>query len=185
MGGGGGAANQAIRQVWNFTALVLDAYGASAQSLVGYFLGAKDRDQARRVAFVACAWGFGTGLVLTVGMWLGRSAVAQLLVPARARDVFLRPWMVASTCQPLNALSFATDGIHWGASDYPYLRNAMVLATLVGGIGISLVDEGAPGALNLIWIVTGCWIVVRTVLGVGRIWFGIGSGPLAKKRDRV
>jgi MATE family multidrug resistance protein len=35
-----GAAHQAIRQVWIFTALFMDAWALSAQSLVGYFTGA-------------------------------------------------------------------------------------------------------------------------------------------------
>ena len=50
IGADAGAAHQAIRQVWLLTALVLDAYAATAQSLVAYFLGANHVQLARRVA---------------------------------------------------------------------------------------------------------------------------------------
>ena len=42
-----GAAHQVIRQVWLLTALALDAFATSAQSLVGYFVGAGRLRQAR------------------------------------------------------------------------------------------------------------------------------------------
>ncbi len=52
-GAASGAAHQAIRQVWLLSALALDALAMSAQSLVGYFLGAGSVAGARRVAAVA------------------------------------------------------------------------------------------------------------------------------------
>jgi MATE family multidrug resistance protein len=37
-----GAAHQAIRHVWMVMAYLLDAFAHSAQSLIGFFLGARD-----------------------------------------------------------------------------------------------------------------------------------------------
>jgi len=173
-----GAAHQAVRQVWIFTALVLDAYAATAQSLVGYFLGAARLELARRASRVASLWALGTGAGLALVMVAGEDAVALLLVPESARQVFGAAWIAAALAQPLNALSFATDGILWGARDYRYLRNAMFAAT---GIGIALLfalDLGAPGALARIWVITAVWIALRTAFGIGRIWPGIGRSPL-------
>ena len=175
-----GAAHQAIRQIWVLTALLLDAYAATAQSLVGYFLGAKRLDLSRRVAFVACAWSVGTGVLLTLGMWAGEGLVARLLVPPGARGVFTAAWLAAAIFQPLNAISFATDGIHWGSGDYRYLRNAMLAATATGAAGLLLLNEASPGALTGVWLVTGLWIGVRTLLGLLRIWPGIGASPFRK-----
>lgn len=178
-----GAAHQAIRQVWLFTALLLDAYAATAQSLVGYFFGAGRVDQARRVARVACLWSLGTGFTLTLAMWLGERAVAGLLIPDSARGIFAAAWIVCALTQPLNALSFATDGIHWGTRDYAYLRNAMVAATGAGALAIYLLDERASGALTWVWIITGAWVGIRAFFGVARIWPGIGSSPFSTGRD--
>jgi MATE family multidrug resistance protein len=174
-----GAAHQAIRQVWLFTALLLDAFAATAQSLVGYFRGARLPEPMRRVAFVACAWSLGTGVLLAAAMWLGQDAVARLLVPAVAQSLFFTPWLVAAAMQPLNALSFATDGIHWGTSDYRFLRNAMMLATGVGTVALFLLDDTVAGSLTQVWVVIAGWILVRAILGVARIWPGIGNSPFA------
>jgi len=177
-----GAAHQAIRQVWVFTALFLDAYAATAQSLVAYFLGAGRHVLARRAAGVALAWSVATGALLAAAMWGLSGPTARLLVPESARAVFATAWLAAAVAQPLNAVSFATDGILWGAHDYRYLRNAMFTATALGVIALFALDLAAPDALTSIWIVTGGWITVRSVFGVGRIWPGFGRSPL-RNRD--
>lgn len=180
IGAEAGAAHQAIRQVWIFTALFLDAFAITAQSLVAYFMGAQDLRQARHVAWIACQWSLGAGVVLGLGMWLGQDAVAALLVPPEAWAVFGPAWLVVALMQPLNALPFATDGIHWGTGDFRYLRNVVVAATVVGAIGIYLIDEANPQALTYVWLVTVLWIAVRALFGVLRIWPGIGKGPLKR-----
>ena len=174
-----GAAHQAIRQVWLLSALMLDAFAATAQSLVGYFLGARRVDMARRVAAVSCFWGLGTGMLIAAAMLAGEGAVARALVPLDAREAFAAAWLAAALFMPLNALSFATDGIHWGTSDYRFLRNAMATATLAGAVGLLFIDPASSRALTMVWIMTGVWIFIRTVLGMGRIWPGIGDSPLA------
>ncbi len=80
--------------------------------------------------------------------------------------------------QPINALAFATDGIHWGTGDFRFLRNVMVSATTFGAIAIYLLDETASSALTWIWLITVCWITIRAGFGVMRIWPGIGKSPL-------
>jgi len=178
IGADAGAAHQAMRQIWVFTALLLDAYAATAQSLVSYFLGAARVQIARRVAAVACAWGLGTGLMLTAAMLAGQGAVELLLVPAEAQRVFATAWLPAALAQPLNALSFVTDGIHWGTGDYRYLRNAMLLATGLGLLGLLSLPANSPQALAAVWVVTGGWIAIRCAFGMARVWPGIGRSPL-------
>jgi MATE family multidrug resistance protein len=173
-----GAAHQAVRQVWIFTALFLDAFALTGQSLVGYFIGARSLEQARRVAKVVCIWSLGCGVALGMGMWAGRNLVAELLAPAAAIAVFFPAWSVAALFQPLNALSFATDGIHWGTGDFRFLRNAVMVATTVGIGGLFLIDLDDPGALTWVWLVTGLWIFIRAFFGISRIWPGLGNSPL-------
>jgi len=172
-----GAAHQAVRQVWIFTALFLDAFAITGQSLVGYFIGAASMAQARRVAVVVCAWSLGTGVVLGLGMWAGTPLFVRLLVPPEAVAVFTVPWLIAAFTQPINALSFATDGLHWGTGDFRYLRNAVAVATAAGALAVYLLDESRPDALALVWVFTGGWITIRAVFGLIRIWPGFGRTP--------
>ncbi len=172
-----GAAHQAVRQVWLLTALILDAFAATAQSLVSYFLGAGQRATARRVAAVACQWSLASGVLLAAGMLGAARLTAAALVPAGAEALFYPAWHVAALSMPVNALSFATDGIHWGSGDYRFLRNVMLLSTAAGAAGIWMLDESLAGALTRVWMVTAGWITLRAIFGMLRIWPGIGASP--------
>jgi MATE family multidrug resistance protein len=163
-----------------FTALFLDAYAITGQSLIGFFVGPGRLEQARRVARLVCAWSAATGVVLSAAMWLGQHLVIRLLLPPSAVDIFFSAWVMAVITQPINALAFATDGIHWGTGDFRFLRNVMISATIFGGIAIFLLDETVSGALTWIWLITACWITIRAVFGVMRVWPGIGQSPLKK-----
>jgi MATE family multidrug resistance protein len=173
-----GAAHQALRQMWMLLAFLLDAYASVAQSLIGYFLGAGRSELARRVAGVSVSWGLATGALVAIAMLALEPAVARLLVPADSLVVFGGAWPILALSQPLNAVSFVTDGILFGAKDYAYMRNAMALST---ALGISLlvgIDLRAPGALDSVWYVTAFWIALRAGLGWLRIWPGVGEAPL-------
>jgi MATE family multidrug resistance protein len=171
-----GAAHQVIRQVYVFTALALDAFASTVQSLVGYFVGQDSVDWAKQVVRVGMAWSLGTGIALGALMWWGRQPLIDLMVPIASINVFLPAWAISALSQPLNSLAFLTDGAHWGTGDYKFLRNAMLAATLIGVAGIWLVvEQGKLQTLYWVWIVTAVWVLVRAGFGVLRVWPGIGN----------
>ena len=177
-----GAAHQAIRQVFVFTSLALDAYASTVQSLVGYFIGRDVVDWAKKVVIAGAKWALGTGITLGTLMWFGRALVMDALVPATAFSVFLPAWAVSALSQPINAVAFLTDGAHWGTGDYRFLRNAMLVATTVGIVGIQLIDPSAPNALLWLWIAAGAWAATRAIFGWLRVSPGIGNSPFKEKR---
>ena len=173
-----GAAHQAIRQVWVFTALFLDASAITAQSLIGWFVGSGRIGDARKVAGFVCLWSTLVGAVLAATMLGGRHIVAAILVPPSALALFFPAWTAAALAQPVGALAFVTDGIHWGTGDFRYLRNVVVLATVCGALGIWMLGGGSPDRLTAIWWITGAWIAIRACFGLLRIWPAIGKSPL-------
>jgi len=181
IGPSAGAAHQAIRQFWVFTFLFLDTFAICGQSLIGYFMGSGRLADARYVAVVVCQWSIATGLFLTLLMLVGKGLFAGLLVPAAALGVFSGSWNVAAFMQPISALAFATDGIHWGTGDFRYLRNAVLVATGLGAAVLTAIDETRTEALLLVWLTTAGWIGVRAAFGVVRIWPGFGQAPLRGK----
>lgn len=174
IGADAGAAHQVIRQMWVFTALALDAFAAAVQSLVGYFIGQGSVRLARKVTRTSLSWSIGTGVLLGAVMWFGRNWVARAMVPAASFDVFLGAWLVSALCQPINALSFLSDGVHWGTGDFRFLRNVMVLASGIGIIGLWFLESSSAATLAWIWILIGIWNFTRGVFGILRIWPGIG-----------
>lgn len=157
MGAEAGAAHQVIRQVWFFSALLLDSFSNTAQSLVGYFYGSGRAAYARRVANSTMKWSLASGFVVLLAMLLTADLVKQFLVPPDAAGLFLRPWIIFALSQPVSALAFITDGIHWGTSDYRYLRNGMILATAVGISGLYAVSLDRSAPLSHVWLVTMAW----------------------------
>jgi MATE family multidrug resistance protein len=170
-----GAAHQVIRQVWIFAGLGLDALAISAQSLVGYFLGRGLVWQAKRVAVYGAAWAVGFGVVLSGTMWLFKGQVIAWIVPSAAVSVFLPAWWVAIASQPFNALAFITDGLHWGAGDFRFLRNVMLFASGLGVGGLFLINPAQPQALAWVWAMAMLWIILRAGPGVLRIWPSFGQ----------
>jgi MATE family multidrug resistance protein len=124
-----------------------------------------------------------TGLVMSVILWFGQPIVITFLVPLSAIDLFIPAWAIAALIQPVNALAFATDGIHWGTGDFRYLRNAIIIATTCGAAAIYLLDEAMAGALTWIWLITAFWIAIRALFGVIRIWPGLGNSPLKGNKE--
>lgn len=180
-----GAAHQAIRQVYMFTALALDAYAATVQSLVGYFVGGGLVSWAKRVVNVGFWWSLGTGVALGLVMWLGRDFVIGMLVPETAVSLFLPAWAISSVSQPVNSLAFLTDGVHWGTGDYRFLRNAMILATLMAVGMVWQVDTAQPNALMWVWVATILWVLIRGGLGMLRIYPGIGNSPFTHQTQQT
>jgi MATE family multidrug resistance protein len=182
LGADEGAAHHVIRQFWILSALLLDAFGAAAQSLIGFFLGAGQIRYARRAAAVACLWGVGTGVALAIVMLASSGSVAAAFLPVEVHAMFSAAWFTYALAQPANALAFVTDGIHWGTSDYRFLRNAMIASTAAGLLALYAIAPAGPDALTVIWIITAGWIAIRSVFGMARIWPGFGSSPLELPR---
>lgn len=185
MGAEAGAAHQVIRQVWFFTALVTEALATTAQSLVGYFFGSSRFESARRVAISTALWSLATGFAMLFIMLASTPIVRAAFVPDDAAAVFIAAWVIASLSQPLNALAFITDGILWGASDYRYLRNAMMMATACGLLGLQLIASDQAEAFSGVWLMTVLWIGVRAFWGVARLYPGIGDSPFRRRIART
>ena len=177
MGAEAGAAHQVIRQFWFFTALVMEAFATTAQSLIGYFCGSNQLREAKRVAATTTWWGLGVGAALGIALLLAEPLVRQGMVPPDAAAVFGAAWAVSALSMPLNALAFITDGIHKGASDYGYLRNAMIISTLCGLVGLGVIASDNAADFTKVWLVSALWIAIRSFWGVIRVFPGIGRSP--------
>lgn len=179
-----GAAHQAIRQVWMFTNLFLDASAITAQSVVGYYYGSGDFNRALLIARLVCRWSVLTGVALLGLMLTSTSYAGALLVPASGRSLFASAWTVAALLQPLAALAFVTDGIHWGTGDFTYLRNAVTAATIFSATILLSVEAAGWSSLTIIWLITGLWVLIRAGFGIFRLWPGMARSPLRQRPEK-
>ena len=173
-----GAAHQAVRQVWVFTNLFLDASAITAQSLIGYYWGTGSILDARNIAKLVSLFTVFLGLFLMLFMLATSEYAGAILVPTSSLFLFYPAWIIAAVLQPVAALAFVTDGIHWGTGDFTFLRNVVVFATLCGIIGILAMEYSGVSSLTLIWWITGAWVLIRAIFGIVRIWPGMSASPL-------
>jgi len=150
-GAAGLAAYQIAFQWWSFLAYVLDALEASAQSLVGRALGARDRVLARRTAGRILGWSLGLGTLLGVATVVLRGPITTLFTDQADIVRLVGASLVwVGLMQPLSGLAFALDGILVGAGDQRFLAGAMV-GSLVVLLGLAWAVTASDTALWGLW----------------------------------
>ncbi len=145
------AAHQVALQVWIFLALAVDAIAIAAQALIAASLGQGDNQEARLTADRMLAWALVWGGSLGLAFWLLRGALPTWFSSDPEVVLVVTSLMpfVALT-QPLNALVFVWDGIYIGAGAFRFLGGWMVVATVLGAIGLASVTTIA----DVWWVVT-------------------------------
>ncbi|XP_057516455.1 protein DETOXIFICATION 45, chloroplastic [Amaranthus tricolor] len=162
------AAHQICVQVWLAVSLLTDALAASGQALVASSMSRGDYSTVKELTNFVLKIGIVTGGALAVilgasygyfvNLFTNDSAVLQIV---KAGTLFV------SASQPLNALAFIFDGLHYGASDFPY---AACSTMLVGAIS-STVLLYAPTVIGLpgVWLGLTLFMGLRTAAGYFRI----------------
>ncbi|XP_062182325.1 protein DETOXIFICATION 45, chloroplastic-like isoform X2 [Phragmites australis] len=153
------AAHQICLQVWLAVSLLADALAVSAQALIASSYAILDYKRVQKIAMFVLQIGVISGLALAVGLYGSFGNIARLFTSDP--EVL----MVVKSCalfvcasQPVNALAFIFDGLHYGVSDFDYVAQA----TIVVGIMSSLVLLYAPSVFGL----AGVWAGLTTLMGL-------------------
>uniref|UniRef100_R7W2J2 Protein DETOXIFICATION n=1 Tax=Aegilops tauschii TaxID=37682 RepID=R7W2J2_AEGTA len=147
------AAHQICLQVWLAVSLLADALAVSAQALIASSYAILDYTRVHKVAMFALQIGLASGLALAVGLYISFGSIAKLFTND---PQILAAFVCAS--QPVNALAFIFDGLHYGISDFNYVAQA----TIVVGVISSLVLLYAPRVFGL----AGVWASLTTLMGL-------------------
>ncbi|KAL2936898.1 Protein DETOXIFICATION 45 chloroplastic [Bienertia sinuspersici] len=126
------AAHQICLQVWLAVSLLTDALAASGQALVASSLSSGDYKTVKELTNFLLKVGIvtGTTLALILGPSFGSLANFFTKDSAVLQIVKSGTWFVSAS-QPLNALAFIFDGLHYGASDFPYAAYSMMLVGVI------------------------------------------------------
>ena len=155
------AAHQIGLQLWEFTALLLDAFAIAAQSLVGAALGGADAGTARTMAWQVARWGAYAGAVLGVLYTAGWFVIPELFsssIAVQHQAHLLWPWFVGM--MPASGLVFALDGVLIGAGDVAFLRTITLIAGVLFFAPLSI------AALHWHWGIGGVWAGLTAFIGV-------------------
>ncbi|KAH7387646.1 hypothetical protein KP509_16G034400 [Ceratopteris richardii] len=168
------AAHQICMQIWLATSLLSDAIALAGQTIIASALAKGDHDLAKAAVFRTLQMGLVFGFLLFLVLSLSLSSLSTIFTNDTLVLEFLAKGIpfVAAT-QPINSIAFVFDGIHFGALDFVYAAQSMILIAVVASAFMLVV---AP-----VWGFSGIWIgltilmVLRMLAGILRI--GTASGP--------
>ncbi|BFG42440.1 hypothetical protein CerSpe_287130 [Prunus speciosa] len=168
------AAHQICIQVWLAVSLLTDAMAASGQALIASYLSKGEYKIVKEVADFVLKIGLFTGVSLSVILGLSFGSLATLFTKDPEVLVIVRSGILfVSASQPLNALAYVFDGLHFGVSDFAYAARSMMV---VGAISSAFLLY-APSILGLhgVWLGLTLFMGLRAVAGYAR--FLSKSGP--------
>lgn len=168
------AAHQICMQVWLATSLLSDAIALAGQAIIASALAKSDYDLAKAAAFRTLQMGCAFGFILSLLLGLGLSTFSKIFTtdPQVLGFLALGIPFVAAT-QPINSIAFVFDGLHFGALDFMYAAQSMILVALLAS-AFMLVAAPTWGFVG-IWV--GLTILMTLRMFAGFLRIGTASGP--------
>ncbi|KAJ0076605.1 hypothetical protein Patl1_35704 [Pistacia atlantica] len=162
------AAHQICMQVWLAVSLLTDALATSGQVLIASYISKGDFKTVREVTNIVLKIGVVTGVSLAAILGVSFGSLATLFTKdPKVLGIVRTGILFISATQPITALAFIFDGLHYGVSDFPYAACSMML---VGAISSAFLlyaprDFGLPG----VWSGLALFMALRMVAGFVRL----------------
>ncbi|XP_031280127.1 protein DETOXIFICATION 45, chloroplastic isoform X3 [Pistacia vera] len=162
------AAHQICMQVWLAVSLLTDALATSGQVLIASYISKGDFKTVREVTNFVLKIGVVTGVSLAAILGVSFGSLATLFTKdPKVLGIVRTGILFISATQPITALAFIFDGLHYGVSDFPYAACSMML---VGAISSAFLlyaprDFGLPG----VWSGLALFMALRMVAGFVRL----------------
>ncbi|KAK3010828.1 hypothetical protein RJ639_011512 [Escallonia herrerae] len=158
------AAHQICLQVWLAVSLLTDALAASCQALVANSISKRDYKAAREITHFVLKTGLVAGVSLAVVLGLSFTSLSTFFTKdIEVLEILRTGVLFVSASQPLTALAFIYDGLHYGVSDFPYAACSMML---VGAISSTFLLYAPPVfGLPGVWTGLALFMGLRAVAG--------------------
>ncbi|KAI9124216.1 hypothetical protein K1719_005516 [Acacia pycnantha] len=168
------AGHQICIQVWLSLSLLTDALALAGQALLAGDYSQGNYEQARLIVYRVLQIGLGTGVALSLILFLGFGSFSGLFsTDSEVLEIARSGLLFVAGSQPVNALAFVIDGLYYGVSDFEYASYSMLLVGLVSSVFILVAAPvlGLPG----VWTGLFLFMTLRVLAGAWRL--GSKSGP--------
>ncbi|KAK1324535.1 hypothetical protein QJS10_CPA01g00278 [Acorus calamus] len=145
------AAHQICLQVWLAVSLLSDALALSGQALIASSVSKFDYRRVKEITYFVLQTGLFTGLALAVVLSTSFGSLAELFTKdIEVLQVVRSGLLFVSASQPINALAFVFDGLHYGVSDFSYAAWSMMVVGAISSTFLLCASSGwdqnqAPG----------------------------------------
>ncbi|KAI5592525.1 hypothetical protein BDE02_04G157600 [Populus trichocarpa] len=161
------AAHQICMQIWLAVSLLTDALASSGQALIASYSSEGDHKTVKEVTKFVLKIGLVVGVSLAAILGVSFGSIATLFTKdADVLGIVRTGILFVSASQPINALAFIFDGLHYGVSDFPYAAKSMMLVGLISSAFLLYAPiTGLPG----VWSGLALFMGLRTVAGCVRL----------------
>lgn len=168
------AGHQICLQVWLAVSLLADALALAGQSLIASAFTKKDYIRVKKVALTVLQIGTVSGIVLAVILFTGFGSFAKLFTKdAAVLEVVRYGVLFVAGSQPINALAFVFDGLHYGISDFAYASYSMMIVGTVSSAFLAF----APSSLGIGGVWLGLTLFMGLRMAAGFLRLGDKNGP--------
>lgn len=159
------AANTLLMQLFTLFSYIMDGFAYAGESLVGRYIGAKDKQMLRKSVQYLLRWGIILTGAFTIAYYFWGTDILSILTNDKSVIVEAMNYMLWTILVPIAGFSaFLFDGIYIGATASKPMRNIMFLATAGFFAGYYI--------LSPIWGNNGLWISFLIFLSLrgGLMW---------------
>lgn len=165
------AVNLLLLQYMHLLSYGVDGFATAAESLVGKYYGATDKERFNKAIKYSFAWGLGLGAVYMLIFLAAGENILRLLTDIPEVIEQAQPYIWWVIAMPLiNSVAFIWDGVYIGRTATPAMRNNMLIATFLLFVPAFYLTKGHIGNHSL-------WLAM-TLFMVGR---GLGLSITAPK----
>ncbi|XP_078446857.1 MATE efflux family protein [Wolffia australiana] len=162
------AAHQICLQVWLAVSLLSDALALSAQAMIASSFAKFDYERVKGIASFVLKTGVLSGLGLAVVLGASFHSIARLFTTdVEVLRIAYSGLFFVSSSQPINALAFIFDGLHFGISDFSYAALSMMVIGVISCLALLY----APSIFGLrgVWLGLTLFMSLRTAAGFIRL----------------
>ena len=152
-----------LMQLFFIMTYTLDAFAHTAETLTGYFYGAKEAIKLRLAAIYSAIWGGG----LAVIQGFGYLALGTLFVSLMTESIEIQStshtYMLWIALAPILCVgAFLLDGIFIGTTHIKEMRNAMMASTAIWAVVLALTFSSYQ--YHAVWFCMNLFMLTRTIL---------------------
>ena len=157
------SANTLLMQFFTLFTYCMDGFAYAGESLVGKYVGARNRGMMRKAIRHLFAWGFALSIVFVAVYALFGEGLLHLFTDDGSVVAFARRYYVWVLLIPLISFpAFLWDGILIGATASKMMRNTMFVSTMVF---FAVYYCGKPyGGNHALWLAFICYLAFRGLL---------------------
>lgn len=162
------AAHQICLQVWLSVSMLADAQAASGQALIASSFAKGDYNTVKEITHFALKTGLFTGVSLAVIMGASFGSLATFFTSdTQVLGIVRSGLLFVSASQPITAVAYIFDGLHYGVSDFSYAAYSMMAVGAISSVFLLC----APKFFGLsgVWCGLTLFMSLRVVAGYFRL----------------